>query len=358
MTIDLRTDALTAPTDAMWDAMRSATFGWSDDESRHVRELEALAAELLGKPAAVLMSTCSMANLVALLALTERGTQAVFEQNAHMVVLEEWGFSYLGGIFPRLIAGSDGQINPEELRQVITDAKAMDLPRTSLLCLENSHNNAGGTVTSVAELEALASIAHRHGAAVHIDGARLLNAAAALGVNARELTACSDTVSLSLNKGLSAPWGAVLAGNNPIIERSRRLMRRIGAASVHKEGMLAAAGVVGLKEMVPVLAEDNRRAAMLAKGISQIQGLHVDLRTVVTNIVLVDTTPSGVPASELVARLERADILTKGRSGEFQIRLVTHRHITDDHVPVVIRAMRECLEEGSIIAQQRLPAAT
>ena len=344
-TVDLRTDALTVPTEAMWDAMREADFGWSDDERRHVTELEALGAELLGMEAALLLSTCSVANLLALLSLAERGSQVILEESSHMVCMEEWGLAYVGAVFPRLVAGDGGVLSADTVADAIAAGRAISTSRTSAVCIENSHNNAGGTVTSAAQVRAIVETADRHGVAVHVDGARLFNAAVAQGVPPSDLTAGVASVAVSLNKGISAPWGALLCGSRDLIGRARLNARRLGVSSVHKEGMFAAAAIVGLTSMIDQLAEDNRRAAAIAAGLSQLDGLAIELATVQTNIVLVDTCASGLSAAEFVKRLGERDVLALGRSGDYQVRLVTHRGIEDADVEHVVAAARDCLRE-------------
>ena len=351
-TVDLRTDALTAPTDEMWDAMRKADFGWSDGERRHITELEALGAELLGMEAGLLLSTCSIANLLAVLSLSDRGSQVILEESSHMVCMEEWGVAYVGAVFPRLVAGEQGVLSAELVAEAIEAGRAVSISPTSAVCVENSHNNAGGTVTSAAQVRAIVETAGRYGAAVHVDGARLFNAAVAQGVAPSELTAGVASVAVSLNKGISAPWGALLCGSRELIARVRLHARRLGVSSVHKEGIFAAAAIVGLTSMIDQLADDNRRAAAIAEGLSRLDGLTIDLGTVQTNIVLLDTSASGLSAAEFVRRLGERDVLALGRSGDYQVRLVTHRGIDDADVEHVIAAARECLlhDEATVAA--------
>jgi len=211
---------------------------------------------------------------------------------------------------------------------------------TTVLCLENTHNNAGGVAVLPERMAALGALAHRHGVSVHLDGARLLNAAAALGVPATRLTEDVDTVSLSLGKGLSAPCGALLAGARAVIDRARVNLRVIGAASLHKAGIFAAAGIVALKSMVYRLADDNRRARQLGTGLAALSGIHVDLDTVQTNIVLVDTV--GPAADALLARLATRGVLGFRRS-DTRIRFVTHRLIGDAEVSRAIAAVAASL---------------
>lgn len=342
--IDLRTDAMTPPTDEMWEAMRAAELGWQLlGEDTSVLELEALGAELLGKEAGLFVPTCSMANLLALMSLGERGTQVIFEANTHMARLEYANSAYITALFARLIEGKQGVLDPSAVDEVIRDAQYADLPRTSVVCLENSHNNAGGTIITPEQTAALAEVARRHGAAVHLDGARIFNSAAALGINLAALTAPVDTVAVSLNKGLCAPSGALLCGSRSVIDQARTNRKRLGAASMHKDGILAAAGIVALTKMIDRIGEDNRRARHFAERLVHLSGLYVDLSSVQTNIVLVTLTRTGLTAKEFVTRLSEKGILTRARSTSVQVRFVTHRMIEEREVERAVQAITEIL---------------
>ncbi len=329
--IDLRSDVVTTPTEAMWEAMRRAAtraqpFG--DDPS--IGELVEVGASLLGKEAALYVPTCSMANLLALMATTEPGDQVVLESTMHIVWSEGWSLAHPGGLFPRLLNGIRGVPTPQDVADAIAAPRFGRTPRTSLVCLENSHNNAGGTVLTQTQTMAIVEVARRHGAAVHLDGARIFNAAAALRVSVSRLAEAVDTVSVSLNKGLSAPEGALLCGPRRIIDRARRAAERLGATSLHKAGIAAAAALVGLTTMADRLADDNNRAASLAKRISEIPGLAVDLTAVQTNIVLIELT-GVMTAAAFVARLAEQGVLALMRSPR-HARFVTHRLIDDADV--------------------------
>jgi threonine aldolase len=332
--IDLRTDAMTPPTEAMWAAMRSAELGWAmRDEDRNVLELQALGAALTGKETALFTPTCSMANLLALLTLGERGTQVILESGCHTVTSEEWGVAALAGLFPRLLsaAAGAGAPTPAAVEAAFAAAADLGLPGISLVCLENSHNNAGGIAVTAAQTAAIAEIAHRAGACVHLDGARLFNAAAALGASARDLAEPADTVVISLNKGLCAPLGALLCGRRAVIESARGHARRFGAANIHKAGIFAAAGLVALNQMVGRLADDNRRARILAERLAGIPGLRLDLAGVQTNLIFADVTAPGLTSGAVARRLAERGILALARPGN-RIRFVTHRLIGDAEV--------------------------
>jgi threonine aldolase len=281
--IDVRTDALAPPTEAMWAAMRAARLGWAPyGEDENVVLLERRGADLLGKEEAVFVPTCSMANLAALLAFTTPGDRVLVDPDAHIVVSEGDWLTHVAG----LEVGVPGDV----------------------VCLENTHTRRGGTVLTVEETRELAQRAPRS----HLDGARLAHAAVALGVPLADLAAPVDTVAFSLNKGLCAPMGALLAGDEAVIADARVHLKRLGGATIHKAGILAAAGLVAL-DLVDRLAEDHRRARELARLIGAPEPE--------TNIVHVD-----IPAD----RLAEHGVLALELGG--RTRLVTHRAVSDEDV--------------------------
>ena len=338
--IDLRTDALSRPTDEMWAAMRAAEVGWAYvGEDASVNELEARGARLLGKEAAVLLPTCSTANLVALLTLGVPGQAVALDPTCHVATSEGNGFERVAGLRAFPAEARAGCPDPDAVERAFLEAKRAGLA-ASLLVLENSHNNAGGAAVPPDRGAAAAAAAHRLGAAVHLDGARLCNSAVALGVPPARLAADADTVALSLGKGLCAPGGALLAGSRPLIARARDQARLIGAGSLHKAGPLAAAGLVALERMIERLAEDNRRARRLAEGLAPLPGLRVDLATVQTNIVVIDTVAPEVNA--LLPRMAARGVLGFRRS-DSRFRFVTHRLIGDAEVSRAVAAVAASL---------------
>lgn len=327
--IDLRSDAVTQPTDAMWDAMRSARIGWAAaGDDPHVRELEHEVATLLGKPAGVMVHGGGAANLLALLGQCERGEQVIVDDLAHILWAEEWGFAYVGAVVHRALASERGRIAPAVLDAAIRAASFRHRPRTALVCVENSHNAWGGAVVPPEHLAGLAAVARAHGARVHVDGARLLNAAAALGLPAAALVADADTVSFNLNKGLSAPYGAVLCGDEALVERTRVTMKRLGMGTPHQAGLFAVAGLVGLRTMQPRHAEDNRLARLLGERLAGRAGQWFAPWPVETNIVFVSPTVAGLDASGLQAALASRGVRVSVASDD-TIRMVTHRHVTE-----------------------------
>ena len=324
--IDLRSDLCTVPTDEMWAAMRSARLGWAtagDDPS--VNRLQEVAAALLGKEAALWVPTCGMANLVAMMTHSARGSRVVLEASSHVLTSEAMGIGEVAGLEPCSLWAPDGRLDPAQVEELIREQRA------SLLVLENTHTRAGGTVLSVELTAALAAAAHRYRARVHLDGARLANAAVALGVPLHELAAPADSVAFSLNKGLSAPMGTILAGSAELVVVARGYLHRLGGATVHRAGIPAAAGLVALDSMVERLADDHRRARELAQLLSQIPGLQLRPEGVETNIVLVDVSGTGLVPDELLAQLAARGVLVTERDMS-RVRFVTHRLIGDAEV--------------------------
>ncbi len=344
--VDLRSDAVTQPTDAMWEAMRSAKLGWAPTgEDEHVRALEEEVARMLGKEAGVLVNGGGTANLLAVMAQCPRGDQVVFDDLSHILWAEEWGFAHVAGAVHRAVPAQRGRMDPEALEAALRAHSFNHRPRTALVCVENSHNAAGGAALPADHVERIAGVTHRHGARLHVDGARLLNAAAALGVQPRALVEHADSVSFNLNKGLSAPMGAVLCGTRSLVERARIDMRRIGASIPHQAGLFAAAGLVALRTMIPQHARDNARARQLADALAPLLPAQHALWPVETNIVFL--TARGSRASDLQAVLRTRGVLVSVASDD-TIRMVTHRHIADEEVEAAVRAFRAALAPPGI----------
>ena len=345
MTIDLRSDLCTVPTDEMWEAMRAAELGWATyGEDASVNELCNRVAELLGKPAALWVPTCGMANLVALLTFCEPGDAVVLESSSHVLTSEAMGVVELARLEPRSLWAGDGRMDPAAVEELIGETNA------PLLVLENTHTRAGGTVLSVEQTEALGAAAERHGCRVHIDGARLVNAAVALDAPLAALTAPANSIAFSLNKGLSAPIGTVLAGSDAVVDRARVMLHRLGGSTVHKAGIAAAAGLVALDTMVDRIGEDHRRARDLASRLASIPGLRLAPQRVETNIVLVDVSRTGVSAPDLVRLLAAAGVATMERDAS-RIRLVTHRLVTDGDVQDAARIVAEVVALHAVVPE-------
>jgi threonine aldolase len=319
-------DTSTEPTEAMRDAMRDARVG--DDvygRDPTVNELEARAAALLGKEACVLVPTGTMANLVALLASTSRGDAVVLEEQSHIACAEAGGVASVAGCMPLLVAGRRGVLRPEDVERVLLPPDE-HRPQPTLLCLENTHNRGGGTVTTPAETAALRALCDEHALRLHLDGARLFNAAVALEAEPAALAADAHTVSFCLSKGLGAPVGSVLAGPAQTIARARR-MRKLLGGGMRQAGVLAAAGLVALDGWRERLAADHRRAVALASRLAAVPGLHVEADSVATNIVFCDVADARALAARL---LERG--LACSASSATRLRFVLHHQIGDADV--------------------------
>lgn len=343
--IDLRSDTLTQPTDAMRRAMAEAAVG--DDvfgEDPTVNELEALAAGLLGKDAGLYVPSGTMANLVAVMTHTQKGDEVLLEAESHTYLNEVGAISAVAGVFPRTIAGTLGYIAPAQLQSAVR-APNVHYPPSRLLCLENTHNRAGGIPFGPEEMDAVCQAAHALGLLVHLDGARIFNAAVACGVPAKALVRQTDSVMFCVSKGLSAPVGSVLTGSAAFIERARRFRKMVGGG-MRQAGVIAAAGVVALRTMIDRLAEDHAHARRLAEGLAGIPGLSVDLTRVRTNMVLLEVGAGLGSAPEFTDRMKREGVLALP-SGPDTIRLVTHRHITsravDRTIDAISRAARQAV---------------
>jgi len=340
--IDLRSDLCTVPTAEMWEAMRAAELGWATvGEDASVNELCARAAELLGKPAGLWVPTCGMANLVALLTFCERGDAVVLESSSHILTSEAMGIIEIAGLEPRSLWEADGRMDPTDVDGLVAQSGAI------LLVLENTHTRAGGTVLSVEETEGLADAAKRHDCRVHIDGARLVNAAVALEVPLAALAEHANSVAFSLNKGLSAPMGTVLVGSEAVVDRARTMLHRLGGSTVHKAGIAAAAGLVALDTMLDRIGDDHRRAGDLAERLAAIPTLRLDPEEVETNIVLVDVSGSGLASYDLLALLEAEGVRGMERDAA-RIRFVTHRLISDEDVETVAAVVADIVERHAV----------
>lgn len=322
--IDLRSDTVTCPTPAMRLAMAEAEVG--DDvygEDPTVNRLQDLAAELTGQQAGLLVASGTMGNLAALLAHCGRGDEVLVGDKAHTFLYEAGGMSALGGLHSRQLPNRpDGSLALEDIEAAIRPDDPHD-PVTRLVCLENSHNRCGGTCQTPEYTRRVVEFAHQRGLSVHLDGARLFNAAAGLGVPARELAAPVDSVTFCLSKGLCAPVGSVLCGSGEFIARARRARKMLGGG-MRQAGVLAAAGIVALETMTGRLAEDHARAQELADGLGRVPGLVLDPGTPATNMVFLSLDP-GVEsgAGEVADRLRARGVLV-GVTGERSFRLVTH----------------------------------
>ncbi len=341
--INLRSDTQTLPTPAMLQAIADATLGDDTyDEDPTVAKLETLAAERLGMEAALLVPSGHMGNLIALMVHAKPGDEVLLDGDSHIFYYEVGSLSSVAGLSPWPLRATGGLLDPDIVAAAVRE-RDLHFPRPRLLCLENTHNRSGGRVTSLRRHRALCRVAKEHDLAVHLDGARIFNAAVAAGVSVPEYTETVDSVMLCLTKGLSCPLGSILAGSREFVAQADLVRRRLGGG-MRQAGIIAAPGIVALNTMVDRLIDDHRHARRLAAGIADIPGLSVDLTTVETNMVYVDHRPSGLSTDDVLARLRAAGVLASGRPPH-HIRLVTHRHhdepIIDDALGRIRKAMTD-----------------
>ncbi|MCL5995006.1 MAG: low-specificity L-threonine aldolase [Chloroflexi bacterium] len=343
--IDLRSDTLTIPTSTMREAMANAIVG--DDvfgEDPTINKLQEMAAERVGQEAGLFVSSGTMGNLVAMLTHCQRGDEMIVGDQAHIYIYEAGSSAAVGGIHPRSVPNqADGTLKIEDIKAVIR-SQDDHFPITRLITLENTHNRMGGTVLTPAYTRAVAEFAHGHAIKLHIDGARIFNAAVALNVDVKQLTQDADSVTFCLSKGLGAPVGSVLCGSREFIRLARRRRKMIGGG-MRQGGILAAAGIVALEQMVDRLREDHANACLLAEGIAGIPGLRVNIATVQSNMVYFELEPD-VPfdATELCRRAgqHRVKVLP---TGPRRIRAVTHCWVTREEIAEAVQALGQCVNE-------------
>jgi len=330
--IDLRSDTVTQPTDEMRKAMAAAEVG--DDvfgEDPSINELQERAAGLLGKEAGLLTSSGTMSNLISTLAYCNHGDEIIMGDQAHMFWNESAGQAALAGVQTRLVPNDDqGRIDPDDVAAAIRPKGNLHFPNTSMFCLENTHNRCNGGALAPDDMKSVCDVAHAAGVSVHLDGARLFNAAVALEVPSAELVRDVDDVSFCLSKSLSCPVGSVLVGSKDFIDKARRARKMVGGA-MRQAGVLASAGLVALDTMVDRLAEDHQNARRLAQGLANIDGLKIDPEKIQTNIVFFEVDTKLGTAADMIAALEQEDIKVS-YPGKQSIRMVTHRHISGEDI--------------------------
>jgi threonine aldolase len=346
--IDVRSDTVTLPTNEMREAMRQADVGDAMRRDLHPKgedpttnRLESQAAATVGKEEALFVSSGTLGNLVALMAHTHRGDEIIVENEMHIFHHEVGAFAALAGLSIRLLESRYGIIDPADIEASIRPLGTYS-PTSRLICLENTHNRRGGNAISPDHLSAMVHVARDHGLTVHLDGARIFNAAIALGVNVKELTEHADSVMFCLSKGLSAPIGSMIAGSHEFITRARRVRRMLGG-DMRQSGVLSAAGIVALDTMVERLAEDHQTAALLLTRLMNVPRLILDIPPVPTNMVFIETKELHMTASDFVAKLRQHGVLC-GTEGLHRARMVTHRHITSGDVAQISMAVKKVVE--------------
>lgn len=353
--IDLRSDTVTHPTAAMRQAMASAEVG--DDqygEDPTVRHLEELSAEMLGKAAGCYVSSGTMGNLISILTHCGRGDEVLLGDECHVLWFESGGAATLGGLpFNKMRTSRFGLLDAREVSDAIRPPRP-GYQRTGVVCLENTHNRCGGTVLHPEAMRPVIDVAHDRGVPVHLDGARVFNAAAALGLPAAEVVRDIDSVQFCFSKALAAPVGSMVVGSAEFIAGVRANRKLVGGA-MRQAGVIAAAALVGLTEMVDRLPEDHRRARRLAEGLAEIEGLTIDLETVQSNIVILKPDPARVSGAEFIAGMGEGGIKVSNY-GLRGLRLVTHYQITDEDVDKTLQTAAAVME-GARVSARGLPVA-
>jgi len=340
--IDLRSDTVTHPTQAMREAMYRAEVG--DDvygEDPTVNRLQEMAAERFGKEAALLVLSGTMGNLLGVLSQTRSGDEAIVGKYCHIFLNEAGGAAALGGVQLYPIASRRGVLDPNDVMAAMRDPNNTHHPRSKLVCLENTHNRDGGAAVPVAVMDAVADVAHERGLRVHVDGARIFNASVALAVPVSRLTRGADTVQFCLSKGLGCPVGSMLVGSKETIKEAHRWRKMIGGG-MRQAGIIAAAGIVALEQMVDRMAEDHANAKRLAAGLNELPGIHVDLDGVETNIVMVDVDTERVDPRAFVAGMRERGVKVGSPYGG-RMRVVTHYQVTAEDVDYAVKAAEQAL---------------
>jgi threonine aldolase len=332
--IDLRSDTITLPTSAMRKAMAEAEVG--DDvfgEDPTVQKLETLAAKTMGKESALLVASGTMGNLVCQMAHCGRGDEMILGDKSHIFFFEQGGSAAIGGIHPHIIPNQpDGTLQIEDILGAIR-VKNIHFPQSRLIVLENTHNLCYGSPLPPSYLNQVGAIAVENGLKLHLDGARIFNAAVALGISPADLVAPADSVSFCLSKALAAPIGSMVCGSKEFIAKARRVKKVLGGG-MRQAGIIAAAGIVALSQMIERLAEDHLNARRLAEGLADLKGLSLDLEKVRTNIVYIDIV-SDLSSNAAVKKLEAENVRVLA-VGPHRLRAVIHYHIRHDDIDKAI----------------------
>lgn len=332
--IDLRSDTVTLPTQEMLEAIRYAELG--DDvyhEDPTVNRLEEMAAEKMGKEAALLVTSGTQANLISLMSNTNRGELVILESESHIYWYEVGGISTIAGLLPWPLKSLTGALDAKEVEAAIRPQN-IHFPKPTLICLENTHNRHGGTIIRPDEIKAVSEVAQDYNLKLYLDGARIFNAAVALDVSAKELTKHVDNLMLCLSKGLCCPVGSLLVGTHDFIRRARE-MRKVLGGGMRQAGIIAAPGIVALESMIDRLKEDHLNARRLAEGIAKIDKIKVNLDWVQTNMVYFNIEDLGIKADFFISKLIQEDVLALALTDK-EIRMVTHKNIEKKDVEKTI----------------------
>lgn len=337
---DFRSDTVTRPTENMRKAMAEAIVGddvLGDDPT--VQRLETMAADIMGKEAGLYVPSGTMGNSVAIKVWTHELEEVIVESRAHLYNMESTHMTFIARVTPRPLSSDRGAMDPDEVERHIRKP-SVHIPRTSLICVENSHNNWSGAVVPLENLEALREIADRHDLKIHFDGARIFNASHASGISVKEYAKIGDSLMFCLSKGLSAPAGSLLVGPKDFIDYARRVRKALGGG-MRQVGVLAAPGIVALTEMVDRLKDDNARAKKLASAIADLPGIQLDPAKIETNIVIFGFDHPRFTVTAFLERLKENGVLALATTGG--IRFVTHKDVGDEDVDRAVQTFQQLL---------------
>ena len=340
--IDLRSDTVTQPTEKMRQAMFNAVVGddvYDDDPT--VKELEKYAADLVGKEAALFVPSGTFGNQLALLTHCRRGDEVILGDDCHIVAHEVGAASVIAGVQLRTVASNHGILDPLEIEKRIRKEEDIHYPNTSLICLENAHSS--GRVVPLKVMDEIRTVANKYSLPIHLDGARVFNASAYLNVDIREITSKVDSLMFCLSKGLCAPVGSILAGSKEFIARAKK-NRKLMGGGLRQVGFLAAAGLIALKEMRDNLKTDHEKAILLAKELSKIPGIKLDMENLHLNMIFFDMRETGLPSEYLVEKFLEKGIKINGEE-DGMMRFVTHYWVTEEDIHYVVNLFKELINE-------------
>jgi len=337
---DFRSDTVTKPTERMRKAMAEAEVGddvLGDDPT--VKRLESLAAEMMGKEAGLYVPSGTMANSISVKVWTQELDEVIIEERSHIYNMESTHMTFIARVTPRPLPSNRGAMDPEEVERNIRKP-TVHIPRTSLICVENTHNNWSGAVVPMKNLRAVRSIADKHGLKIHFDGARVFNASHASGIPVKDYAKIGDSLMFCLSKGLSAPVGSVLTGPKNFIDHARRVRKALGGG-MRQVGVLAAPGIVALTEMVDRLKEDHQRAKKLALAIAEMPGVKLNPDHIQTNIIIFDFDHPRLSIPEFLSELKKKGVLALATRGG--IRFVIHKDIGDEDIEKALSVIKDLL---------------
>lgn len=337
-TVDLRSDTFTLPTTEMMEAIQNAELG--DDvfkEDPTMNKLEKMAAEKVGKENALFVTSGTQGNVVSLLTHTTHGDEVIMGKTSHIFKYEVGAMACLGGLMAHPIPEDKGILNPENVKNAIRGDN-IHFPPTSLVCLENTHNNAGGIAITPQQMKAVSDVVKPRGITIHLDGARVFNAAVALRTDVKNITEWADSVMFCFSKGLSAPVGSIVCGSQEFIEKARKVRKMLGGG-MRQAGVLAACAIISLEKMIDRLHEDHENAQKLAKGLADISGITIDLDTVQTNIIIFDVSALG-GSQKFIDNLDKVGVKCLPRD-DTHVRMVTHRMISTKDIDTALEKIQE-----------------